>query len=411
MEHFSIKRIAAIIFVVVALIVVGLCSSSIFETNDAGNVQVKQAAVSGTMSCQLNPGMYLQNFGDIHTYKEASSFYFNKGQRGNFSLPTRFSDATKADVAGTVRVLLPVTNCEQMVKIHRKFRSFDGVMKNLVAPAMKKALFHSGPHMTADESYASRRGEFAALAEDQLKNGAIKTDKSKATRINPLTDEEQEIEVVTPRACDEENGTTCVNGLQRDMGAFAEFGISLTNFVIEGITYPPEVLAQIETQRKARMNIITQEAEAKEADARAKKAEAEARAKIEETRATEGVQKTQRIVRAEADKAEAVLQGEKVLEVAKLERQAAEELKRKLILEGEGQATKKRLVMQADGALAQKLDALQAIHQVWAEAYTKQRPTPDVVLGGSGNGGTANQFMDVLMVKAAKDLAVDLRVK
>jgi len=366
-QKIVIYSVSGVLFLLFAVM-----SGQVIETNDAGNVQIKQAAVSGELSCKLNPGMYFQNFGAIHTYKEASTFHFSaNSERGDGSLPTRFSDATKASVSGSVRVMLPVTNCEQMVKIHRKFRSFHNVMKNLVEPAMRKALFNSGPHMTADESYASRRGEFAALAEDQLIHGVIKTDKAITTRINPLTDEKQEVIIVTSRKCDNENGTSCVNGFQRDLGVFSEFGIGLTNFVIDGIAYPDAVLKQIETQRAARMNIITKEAEAKEADARAKKAEAESRAKVAETRATEEVAKTQMIVRAEASKAQAVLDAEKIKEVAKLEKEAAEFEKKKQILLGEGEATRKRLVMQADGALQQKLEALVKINANYADALSK----------------------------------------
>lgn len=49
-----------------------------------------------------------------------------------------------------------------------------------------------------------------------------------------------------------------------------------------------------------------------------------------------------------------------------MEAQAAEQYKRKMILEGQGEAEKKQLVMNADGALDQKLAAYVAI----------QKPTP-----------------------------------
>lgn len=410
------RKIAIIVGSIIVFLVVVIFAGSLVETNEAGNVQIKQAAVTGELTCKLDPGMWAQLFGTIHTYKEASTFHFSaNSERGDGSLPTRFSDATKAQVSGTVRVLLPVTDCESLIRIHRKFKSFDGVMAKLVEPAMRKALFHSGPHMTAAESYAERRGEYASLAEDQLINGVIKVDDIEREIIDKLTGEKQLTTGVEPRRCEEENDTTCINGFQRDIGVFKEFNISLTNFVIDGITYPDKVLDQIETQRAARMNIITKEAEAKEADARAKKAEAEARAQVAETRAAEEVQKTQLIVRAEADKAQAVLQAEKVKEVAKLEKEAAEFEKKKNILLGEGEAARKRLVMQADGALQQKLDAQIQIQQAWAEAYSK-RNVPSTVFGGgegtTGHGDTdVQRLLRLLTVQSAKDLSLDMKTK
>ena len=70
-------------------------------------------------------------------------------------------------------------------------------------------------------------------------------------------------------------------------------------------------------------------------------------------------------------------------------------------------------VIHADGALDKKLDALVQINQVWAEAYTKQRPTPDMVMGGAGGAehNPAANFMQILTAKAAKDLQVDLTVQ
>lgn len=409
------KRIVALVTGVVALLVTVIFAGSLFETNEAGNVQIKQAAITGQLTCKLDPGTYPQLFGTIHTYKEASTFHFSaNSERGDGSLPTRFSDATKAQVSGTVRVLLPVDDCESLIRIHRKFKSFDGVMTKLVEPAMRKALFNSGPHMTAAESYAERRGEFATLAEDQLMNGVIVVDQTERETVDALTGQKKLVRVVTPRVCEEEDEAGCVGGFERQIGVFREFNIKLTNFVIDGLAYPQNVLAQIEAQRQARMDIITQQAEAQQAEARAKKAAAEAEAAIAETRAKEEIAKTQRIVKAEADKAEAVLQAEKVKDVAKLEKEAAEFEKQRQILLGEGEATRKRLVMNADGALDKKLAAWVEAQKAYASALSKAQPgalVPSVQMGSNSTGSSANQFIDLWTVKAAKDLSLDMKVK
>jgi len=48
----------------------------------------------------------------------------------------------------------------------------------------------------------------------------------------------------------------------------------------------------------------------------------------------------------------------------------------------------------------------------WANAYTKQRPTPDVIIGTSDNTGmSAQPFMEIMTLKALNDLSLDLEVK
>jgi hypothetical protein len=73
--------------------------------------------------------------------------------------------------------------------------------------------------------------------------------------------------------------------------------------------------------------------------------------------------------------------------------------------------------MEADGALAQKLDTLRQINALWADAFSKYQGqmVPSVMLGGasgtSGATGGAQQMMDLLTTKAARDLALELTPK
>jgi hypothetical protein len=114
----------------------------------------------------------------------------------------------------------------------------------------------------------------------------------------------------------------------------------------------------------------------------------------------------------EVFKAKAVTEAEQKREVAKLEMEAAEFYKKEQILRGEGDAERKRLVMQADGALEQKLAAYVDVMKAFAPEIGKQRWVPEVVYGtgaaGAGSGSSATQLIDMLSVKTARDLALDL---
>ncbi len=111
----------------------------------------------------------------------------------------------------------------------------------------------------------------------------------------------------------------------------------------------------------------------------------------------------------------AQLHAAKELEVARLEKQASAETKQKLILLGQGEATRKRLVMQADGALKQKLATYENVMAHWADAYSKRNVPTYQVTGGNGKTGggdmQSNQFMNMLNTQMAKNLGLDLKVK
>lgn len=95
--------------------------------------------------------------------------------------------------------------------------------------------------------------------------------------------------------------------------------------------------------------------------------------------------------------------------------QTAELRKKATILEGEGEAEKRRLVMSADGALDPKLRTWLESQKVWADVFKNYggQLVPNVVMGnGSGNSGnagqTATQLVELLTVKTARDLGLDM---
>jgi len=92
---------------------------------------------------------------------------------------------------------------------------------------------------------------------------------------------------------------------------------------------------------------------------------------------------------------------------------AAVEYKQEQILRGEGDGEYKRLVMEADGALQQKLETYQRVMGYFANAVEKQKWVPEIQMGGGGEGGggdAAMALIEMLSVKAAKDLSLDLGI-
>jgi hypothetical protein len=107
------------------------------------------------------------------------------------------------------------------------------------------------------------------------------------------------------------------------------------------------------------------------------------------------------VINAQKDKEVAETHAEKKLQVAKLDRAAAAELKAKLILEGEGEAAKKALILGADGALKQKLAAVVEMNRDNANALA-QRAVPLTYFASGSEGGNGSSGYDDEMVRQLK---------
>ena len=190
--------------------------------------------------------------------------------------------------------------------------------------------------------------------------------------------------------------------LRQEQSPLQTFGIKLFNLSLDGIFYDKDVEDQIQSQRKVYL-------ETQNAIVEAKKAEQSAFTAAKQGEAQAAIAKWAQ----EAKKATAVTLAQQELEVAELQRQKAEKVKQTAILEGEGEATKKRLIMEADGALQQKLTTYSTIMQRAFVELGKQKWVPDTMIvsgGGQGSQGAGNAaaFMDILTTKALKDLNLDM---
>ena len=126
---------------------------------------------------------------------------------------------------------------------------------------------------------------------------------------------------------------------------------------------------------------------------------------------------------AETQKKLAITAAERVREEARVAKEtAAINLERARIdaesvqVAADAAAYEKRVILEADGALAQKLAAWTDAQAVWADAASKINVPSTVIAGGTGSGnagsalGTVESFMNMLMVKTAKDLSVDTAI-
>lgn len=409
------RHITLIVAGVFALILAVSIGGNAFEDVPAGKYQVRQQWVTGNMDAKMTPGMWKQ-FGTIMEFPLARTFYGTADNDGagdsdhDKSVKVRYADGSEANISFTARAEMPKTTADAIALVEEhSFRSYEEIENKLLLPVFRRALRSTATLMTARESYSEKRNDFLVWTWDQVQNGPYITKAVERTYIDELSQEEvtrtfQEIVVDT------------LGNKMHGQNPLAGKGITLDNFEIKDFDYLGKVNEQIVTQQEAMMNIATAKAKAQEAEQEKIRIAAVGKSNVERAKYEKEVEKIEAVTEALKLKEVAELRAEQEYQVAILAKKAATETKAKDILLGQGEAERKRLVMNADGALKQKLDAYVTVQKNWAIAIQNYNGNwvPTTVLGGEGGAATGNgaqTMIDLLTVKTAQDLQLDLDVK
>lgn len=254
--------------------------------------------------------------------------------------------------------------------------------------------------MSSKESYAEKRNDLISYIDDQAGRGVYKTRQKETRGIDPLTGQEKTVMIV-----EIEKDTAKNMFLRQQESPIEDYKLTLSNLSINSVDYDATVDKQIAAQQNATMQVQTAIAKAKEAEQQAITVEQQGKADAAKAKWEQ-----------EVIKAKAVTEAQQQLEVARLNTQAAEQYKRTQILEGEGDAERKKLSMVANGALEQKLEAWVAVNQAYAEAMKESIWVPTYVMGGGYGGGGSNSsgasdLIQMMMAKTAKDITLDMNMK
>ena len=406
------KQIVALVLAGIVLIAI-LCSiGSIFENLDAGSVMVIQSPISGDLAWYTQPGIKWQWFGKVTKYQKRSQLWFSaktdQGKTADESIKIRFNDGGHATISGGISWEIPLTDIE-LTDIHTKFGSQLALEQQLVRTIIEKSIYMSGPLMSSQESYASRRNELLYLIEDQIQNGICLTKTTQEQTKDPITGAEKTVALVS-LVLDKDGKPK-----RAEASPLSQFGVKAFNLSINEVKYDPQVEEQISQQQKATMQVQIAMANSKEAEQRAlttvKQGEADA-AKAEWEQKTIMAKE---VTRAEQEKKVAETLAAQKLAVAELDAKAAEQFKKAETLRGEGEAARRKLVMEADGALEKKLEAYTTVNKYFADAIAKHEGAwvPSIVMGGSnGQAGIgAVDLISLLTAKAARDLQLDMAPK
>lgn len=387
--------------------------------NDAGNRSVVQYP-SGKLLVKFTPGIYMKWFGTATEYRDVLTYDYDKTNDGASSsinqlgIPVRYQDGGTGKVYGKARFSLP-NDEPTMLNLHKAFRSNIGVANKLIKTVTEEGMNLTAGLMSSEEAYAEKRGIYTQWASEQIAGGKYQTELKKISTLDESTGKRvvKNIPVITYGS----DGRPV--HLKSDL---KEYGIVVNGFQITDWDFEQKTLNQISTKREATMAIITAKANAERAKQDAITAEEQGKANVMTAKYEKEVLKEQAVVVAGQNKQVAVIKAEQLVEVAmqqKLEAEqkklAAAEYKQEQILRGEGDGSYKRLVMKADGALAQKLVTYEAVMNRFAQAIEKQKWVPEIQMGMSGNstvagGSSAMSLIEMLSVKTAKDLALDLKL-
>ena len=373
-----------------------------FAINNSG-YRTHVQKITGKEFVRFEPGIFWAGFFSKTTaYPDVISVVFTDGKLKsevtslNPPIRIRFNDATKSTAKATVRWRLPSLESD-MIKIHKEYRNPKKLAETTLTTYTDECLRYSAQLMESETHYSGGMSKLSEDFQDQLENGQYVLEMKTEYVIDTITDEREKFTTRYPRR--DNNGN-----IIRNKSDVQQFNITVAYASIGEVDYEDQVDLKLEQKIEA----STQESISKQklitAQQEALTAKAEGEKIIAETRARE-----------EAAKIEATIRAEKNRDVAKIQKDEAEYLKQKLILEGQGEAEKKRLIMAADGALDKKLNAWVDVNKRYAEAIEKYTGNwvPQVNMGGNGltnSGGGSQDLINLLMAKTAKDLAVDVSI-
>lgn len=373
------------------------CSGMIFETNNFGNYQIKQAAGTGNITVKNDAGLYLQMFGSITTYPVSEDVDFETE-----NLKVRFNDGSVAKVKGTVKFKMP-TNPEKQKELHRDYANYKNVERDLIVRNVAEALSNTATYMVAEDSYAAGRATFSDLAMQQLKDGIYKT----STKIVDVIDadgtkfKKKEIRVVY-----DENG----NPVIQKPSLLKYYGIEILQFVVNDFEYDDKINELIARKKDAEQNKVVAMANAEKAKQDAITAEEQGKARIAEARANAEVMKATEVTEAQKRADVAKIKAEQDKEVARLAAEQAKFEAEKTKAQGEAEAYAAKKKVEAGLTPLERATIEKETKIGIAQALSQVKFPSSMVISGGSDSGSVNPF-EAVGLKSLYDLSEKMATK
>lgn len=384
-----------------------------FSWNDATERTVVTQA-GGDQFVEFRPGIFYAGFFSKEQPwpNQISVSHISKEFDGDYSLSdntieigiikdVRFNDATTAEVSGITQYILPV-DATQMIAIHNAHKTPEAFVQRRLAPYTVECLKSSAQLMSSEMHYSGGRAQMTQDYMDQLKNGSYLLNVQE-TNIFDST------EMVRKRVYAVKIQRNKDGAQLRKFSSIKEYSVLVGDAQIIDVDYEKKVDEMLSKKITAATNASVSKQELMTAQQKALTAEAQGKQKLVEIEYKEKENQTKQVVQAQT-KVELAKQDLAQQEIA---RQAAEKEAAKIKTLADAEAYAKQRVMAADGALDKKLATYERVQKSWADAFSKYAGNivPSYVSGGGSSINGATQFMELMGMKAAKDLSLDLRNK
>lgn len=401
------KKVGLLIGGIIVLVILLLLSSNFVESVQGGEIHVKQAAVTGTITVRSEEGLYGQMFGKITKYYRTFETYLSndvldggKGAETNATL-VRFGDGGTAEVGSVTQWRLPL-GVEEMTKIHRNYRGFTALAAQ-VRQWIIEVEKQTASTFRADETYSTRRAEFQQLISEQISHGIYATDTVEVEVPTNEVDKDGNIVMATVTRVVVKKTKEGLPVIIKP-GIFQEYSLELVNHSIKDIDYDETIDSLIAQKKKAEQEKAVAITNAEKALQDAITAEAEGAARVAKAKADEEVAKITAVTQAEKNKEVAELNAAKELNVSISNRKKAQEDAKAELIKRKADAEANALLVKAGltPKEAAEIDKEKAIGV--AREIAKLKLPDAMVIGGGNGGGTVdpltavgiNQMLDIV---------------
>jgi hypothetical protein len=409
------KLIVTGVIALIAIIVLGFINP--FAWNDAGHRTVIER-MSGEQFVQYTPGVYYAGFFSKTTewpnqisvsYQDTTKhnvddYEVNDGSIEIGRVEVRFGGGvpTTANAYGIAQYVLPI-DPQEMINMHNAHRTPQSLVAKRLAPYTSECLASSAQLMSAEMHYSGGRATMAQNYLDQLQRGVYLLTTVEKNVYDSLENETKKI-YENVFQLDKEGGKL------RKFSSIKEYGITVADAQITTVDYEDRVDQMLAKKIESATRASVSKQEAITAQQQAISAKAEGERNLITIEYEQKQEQTRQLVRAETQ----VKLAEQDKQKQRIAAEAAELEARKIKTLADATAYEKQKIMSADGALDKKLEAYKYVMAEGFKAIGNYEGAwvPSIISGGgAGNGNAAFNMMEMLSIKAAKDLSLDLKNK
>lgn len=402
------KSIKVAIIGVFALIV--FLMTNPFSWNDGGYRTVVEPT-SGKQFVQFKPGIFYAGFFAKTTEwpNQISVSYQDSNPSTDIQettveigrLTIRFNDGSTADVKGITQYMLPADETE-MISMHNAHRTPMSLVMKRLAPYTKEGLQSSAQLMSSEMHYGGGRAQMSQDFINQLQNGVYLLEVKEVNLFDSISRENKRVYQTKIQL--NKDGQP-----KRKVSSVKEYGITTADASITDVDYETRIDGLLAKKIDATTRASISKQELMTAQQQQLTAKAKGEQVLVEIEYKEKQVQMQQVVSAET--AVKMAEQDKAKQKIAWEASIFEANKRKTLADAE--AYEKRTAFQANNGLLDKVQAWKDVNLAYAKALEGSNWVPTTVIGGGGTSGgyAPTGLTDLMMVKFAKDIALDMKVK